>query len=483
MSRGVWRRGTRVKADMAEPLITVYITNHNYGRYLRQSIESVLRQKYSDFELIILDDGSTDESAAILDLYEGNPKIRIVRQENKGLTVSNNIALRLARGKYLIRLDADDYLDENALLVMANYLEQNPNVGLVFPDYYLIDSEGGLIRLERRHNFKDGVSLYDQPAHGACTMIRRDCLQALGGYNEDFACQDGYDLWIRFIEEYNVGNINLPLFYYRQHPSSLTKNETRILETRARIKEAFLRDRPTLDVVCILPVRGTAADPQSAIFRKVGDRALLDWSIDAAREAKNVKDVVVVTSDGLVIEHVSSRYKDVRLIRRPPELSRLNTPLETTVSYGLAEWSRQTGQSADAILLLYAEAPFRGARVIDMAVNAMRLFDTDSVIAVRQETDFFYRHDGSGLMPVHGDRVLRLEREGLFRETAGMHLVKREFFETHNKVIGGRLGHIAVDTLASLVVRTPFDLWVAEQVAAARAAEQRRETLEPHDNP
>jgi CMP-N-acetylneuraminic acid synthetase len=467
---------------MSEPLVTVYITNHNYERYLRESIESVLRQRFASFELIILDDGSTDGSAAILDGYEGNPKIRIVRQENKGLTVSNNIALRLARGKYLIRLDADDYLDENALLVMSNYLDQHPDVGLVFPDYYLVDSDGGLLRLERRHNFQNGVSLFDQPAHGACTMIRRDCLLALGGYNEDFACQDGYDLWIRFIEEYKVANISLPLFSYRQHSESLTTDEIRLLETRGRIKEHFLRDRPKLDVLCILPVRGTTADPQSPIFRKIGDRALLDWSIDAAREANSVKDIVVLTSDALVIEHVSSRYEDVHLIRRPPALSRLNTPLEATVSYGLAEWTRQAGRSADAILLLYAEAPFRGARVIDMAVNAMRLFDTDSVVAVRQETDFFYRHDGSGLIPVHRDRVLRLEREGLFRETAGMHLVKRQFFEAHNMVIGGRLGHVAVDTLAALVVRSPFDLWVAEQVAASRSGDQGSvRTLESHD--
>jgi CMP-N-acetylneuraminic acid synthetase len=445
----------------------VYITNHNYERYLRESIESVLRQKFSDFELIIIDDGSTDGSAAILDEYEGNPKVRIVRQENQGLTVSNNIAMRLARGKYLIRLDADDYLDENALLVMANHLEQHAEVGLVFPDYYLVDSEGGLIRLERRHNFSDGVSLYDQPAHGACTMIRRDCLLALGGYNEDFTCQDGYDLWIRFIEEYKIANVNLPLFYYRQHSSSLTANETRILDTRAQIKEQHLRHRPVLNVLCVMPVRGTAADPQSAIFRKIGDRALLDWSIDAAREAKSVKDIVVVTSDALVIDHVSSRYQDVKVIRRPAEMSRLNTPLEATVSYALAEWSRETQQTADALLMLYAEAPFRGARVIDMAVNAMRLFDTDSVVAVRQETDFFYRHDGSGLIPVQRDRLLRLEREGLFRETGGMHLVKRSFFERHNKVVGGRLGHVAVDATAALVVRTPFDLWVAEQVAAS----------------
>src|SRR3989338_11073338 len=78
---------------MSEPLVTVYITNHNYARYLRQSIESVLGQKFTDFELIIIDDGSTDGSLEILTEYERHPQVRIVSQENHGLTVANNIAL------------------------------------------------------------------------------------------------------------------------------------------------------------------------------------------------------------------------------------------------------------------------------------------------------------------------------------------------------------------------------------------------------
>ena len=123
-----------------DPLVTVYITNHNYGRYVRQSIESVLNQKFSAFELIIIDDGSTDGSLEIIAEYEQHPQVRVVSQENRGLVVANNIALRMSRGRYIVRLDADDYFDDNALLVMSNYLETHPEVGLVFPDYYTVDA-------------------------------------------------------------------------------------------------------------------------------------------------------------------------------------------------------------------------------------------------------------------------------------------------------------------------------------------------------
>lgn len=448
------------------PLVTVYITNHNYAGYLKQSIESILAQKFTDFELIIIDDGSTDRSREIITQYEGDPRIRVVFQENKGLTVANNIALRLAKGSYLMRVDADDFLDENALLVMANYLDRHPEVGLVFPDYYLINPEGEILSLERRHDFQD-VSLYDQPAHGACTMIRRRSLLELGGYSEDFRCQDGYDLWLRFIQEYKVANINLPLFYYRQHTSNLTRDETTVLAARAAIKEKFVRGRrKSIEVLCIIPVRGNQADPHSIVFKRLGGRVILDMTIEAALKAKSVAVTAITTADPSINQYVQSKYGDeVIIVERPPELVRLNTRVEASIAHCLQHCVQRLGHNPEALLLLYAEAPFRDSHHVDMAVNAMRIFDTDSVIAVRPEVDFFYQHNGSSLVPIQKDRLLRLERENLYRESAGMHLVKTDYFKKNNRVVGGRIGQITVDRSAALVIRSEFDFWLAEKLA------------------
>ena len=101
--------------DAHSPLVTVYITNHNYGRYIEQAIQSVLRQTQRDFELIIIDDGSTDNSREVIERYAEHRQVVTIFQQNKGLNVTNNIALRAARGKYVMRLDADDYLDDHAL--------------------------------------------------------------------------------------------------------------------------------------------------------------------------------------------------------------------------------------------------------------------------------------------------------------------------------------------------------------------------------
>ena len=204
---------------MEDPVVTVYVTNYNYGRYLRQAVNSVLAQTYRNFELLIIDDGSTDNSRDIIAEYDGHAGIRIILQQNKGLNATNNVAVKAARGKYVMRLDADDFLDENALLVMTSLLDSDPSLALVFPDWYYVDAEGSITGQERRHNFQSEVTLLDQPAHGACTMIRRDCLIEVEAYGSAFRCQDGYELWLKIIDRYPVRNVNLPLFLSLIHIS------------------------------------------------------------------------------------------------------------------------------------------------------------------------------------------------------------------------------------------------------------------------
>ena len=107
--------------------------------YLKQAIESVLSQTYKNFELIIIDDGSKDNSKIISD-YKNNSKVMAVYQKNKGLNKSNNLAIKLSRGKFLIRLDADDWLDIRALEILGTNKKDN-EIGLIFPDYYEVDNK------------------------------------------------------------------------------------------------------------------------------------------------------------------------------------------------------------------------------------------------------------------------------------------------------------------------------------------------------
>ena len=237
--------------NLNNSLVTVYITNFNYAKYIEKCIQSVLNQTYKNFELIIIDDGSTDNSSSIITKYIDNPKVRIIFQKNMGLNRTNNVAVKCSNGEFIMRLDADDYLDKDALLLMVRTIKRSKKLGLVYSNYYYIDKDNNITGQEFRHDFKKDVKLLNQPAHGACSLIRKNALIEVGAYSDEFSCQDGWDLWLKIIENYDVENVNLPLFYYRKHGKNLTNNQERLLETRSRIyaKHAKKMNRQDLRVI------------------------------------------------------------------------------------------------------------------------------------------------------------------------------------------------------------------------------------------
>ena len=451
------------------PLVSIYITNYNYGSYIKEAIESVLNQSFKDIELIIIDDGSTDNSREIIESYAHLNNTRIIFQKNKGLNVTNNIAMRLAHGKYLVRLDADDYFSEDAIEKMCLKLESDSQLGLVFPDYYLIDTLGDVIAKEQRHAFDKDVSLLDQPAHGACTMIRRSFLEKLGGYNESFSCQDGYDLWIRFTAKYKVVNINEPLFYYRQHNSNLTKNEDRILNTRAEIKESFVTKEniKTPKTLGILPIRGEKVNRYSLAFEKFGDEYLIDKKIKAALKANHIDQLVVTSPDKNIQEHVLNNYSNEKIffIERPRNLARINKDLKDTVEFIFKDESLQRHQF-DSFLLMFLEYPFVTANTLDDAIQTMAIFDLDSLISVRQDNSLFYNHDGKGMKAINDqDQFTKIEREAIYKFTAGLMLTKVALFNDQKTFIGQRAGHIEVNQQAAMGLYTDFDVKMAKLIA------------------
>ena len=225
------------------PKISVVITAHNYAKHLPQSIESVLGQTFDDYELIVVDDGSTDHTADVLAKYASHRQVRILRLDGVGLAKASNSGIRQSTGEYVIRLDADDYFDENILLVLGNVLDHHAEYGMVFPDYYRVSKYGEVIDQVRQQKVNDEVKLLDRSALAAGALYRRSCYEAIGGYNETLSYQEDYDFWIRFIDKFHVYNVQLPLMYYRQHRGSMSTNTTPRMRARRQVKRKFVEHK------------------------------------------------------------------------------------------------------------------------------------------------------------------------------------------------------------------------------------------------
>ncbi len=450
--------GKNIKLN-TQPLVSVYITNHNYGGYLKRAIASVLNQTLKNFELIIIDDGSTDNSKKIINSYKKNNKIIKIFQKNRGLTVSNNLALRLSKGKYIMRLDADDWLDNNALEVMANTLERRPEVGLVFPDYFEVDRTGKIINLVRRHNFKK-VKLHDQPAHGACTLIRKNCLEKIGGYNEKYDRQDGYYLWIKFIQKYKVLNINLPLFFYRKHDNSLSNNEEKILSTRSNIIKSNLSKKSLKKrALAILPIRGLKINPGSYVLKKLKGKPLVLWVIDSLIKAKNISKIVVTSPDKNILSFLKKKYKNKILThKRDEKLGGINIELDQTLQLA-STFAKKKRVDFDYIFQLSYKTPFIKSTDIDGFINLIDFFKTDQVLAVRTEFEPIYKHDGNGLQSINVNSNLKLERDQVYKGIDGIRVFRKKFVGKNNKIL--KIGHYILDQKSAHVINNDLEWKIA----------------------
>ncbi len=452
------------------PLVSVYITNFNYANFIRQSVESVLSQTLQDFELLIIDDGSTDNSREIIESYRDHPQVSIIYQQNKGLNVTNNIAMRASHGKYLIRLDADDYLTSDALETMCAVLENDASLGLVFPDYYYVDVHGHITGEEKRHDFDSEVSLYDQPAHGACTMIRLEFLKNLGGYNESFICQDGYDLWIKFIMHHKVTNVKRPLFYYRRHGNNLTKNEERILHTRKKIKETFVEtyQLATPETVAVIPVRNTMIGDTNWPLSGYSGRTVLKDAIEKIATSEKIQYVVATSSDANILDYLHGETFEKRklyIIERPPRFAQANESLGKTIELVLKELA-MLDIHPEAVMTVALEYPFLTPDVLDDAVNTLAIFKSDALLSVRPDNRMYYQHVGHGMVPLMDqDKFTKLEREALYKGAGGIVLSTVDNFRKNKKMISGKVGHIVVNEQVAFGVFNSFDLKIFDYLA------------------
>lgn len=214
---------------MSTPRVTVLLPVYNSARTLPSSLDSVLRQSFGDFELLAIDDGSKDESPAILHACS-DPRLRVLRNEtNLGLMRSLNRGLREARGALIARQDADDLSQPDRLALEIEFLDRHPDVALVGSSCWRMDNSGrvlGANDLPTTHLGLRWASIVDNPFIHTAVVFRRDVvLDELGGYDEAWAICEDYELWNRVAATHHVANLPQRLVFYRENPTSMMQSQ------------------------------------------------------------------------------------------------------------------------------------------------------------------------------------------------------------------------------------------------------------------
>ncbi len=445
---------------MTLPKITVYIPSHNYGRFLGDAIESVLRQKRTDWELLVINDNSTDNTGEVMARYQGDSRVRLFETQGIGLPGACNLALREAKGDYIIRLDGDDIFDENILLVLGEWLDREPELALVFPDYYLIDELGDVFAHERHDPATRQGHAADLPPNGAGTLVRRDLLANAGGYREDLGTQDGFDLWSKLARIHKTANVNLPLFYYRRHPNNLTNDHHRILSARREIKKdstggSLAEFKP---FIAVIPCRENYDFRPNVWQQDLGGRTLLQRVIESCLTSR-IFDGVVVASDNPRVQDTIARYGDDRLKfhQRKPADTQRSKSITATLEKIAAEHDPQL---RGVMVVCYVQAPFVTTDTLEEAVFTLVMNHADSSIGVEEIADPVYKRTAHGLTAINAPRAPSTEFDRVYRE-ANVAFASRTRNFRAGSLMGSRIANYVVSPDECLFIHSERTLKIA----------------------
>jgi GT2 family glycosyltransferase len=227
-----------LRGDAApEPRVSVVLPVYNGETFLAEAIGSILGQSFRDFELIAIDDGSTDGSAGILDAVR-DPRVRVIHQANVGLAASLNWGIALARGEYIARHDHDDLSLPTRFARQVQFLEHNPDCALVGTRAEIRSNNGPATRFHDHPTDDAGLRfelLFDNPFVHSSVMLRKRAVESVGGYSTDPARQppEDYELWSRLARCYQVANLPERLTVYRETADGMSRTPGRAFQGSA----------------------------------------------------------------------------------------------------------------------------------------------------------------------------------------------------------------------------------------------------------
>ena len=213
---------------MKDIKISVIVPVYNREKFIGRCLRSLLSQSIGtdSFEIVLVDDGSTDSTKKIYEAFSDEIKI-IKHKKNLGLPTALNTGIKNVKGRFLVRVDSDDYVNSEFLQILFLFISENPNYDAVSCDYLLVDDKEQTIK--RYDCLKDPI--------GCGIMFKTDHLIEIGLYNEKFLLHEEKELRLRFEKKYSINRVPLPLYRYRKHASNITNNKKKFKSKMKMLKK------------------------------------------------------------------------------------------------------------------------------------------------------------------------------------------------------------------------------------------------------
>jgi glycosyltransferase involved in cell wall biosynthesis len=282
---------------LTPPLFSILTAAFDASATVSAAVESVLRQTEASWELIVVDDGSTDGTADRVRAYAEDPRVRLIAQENRGLSGARNRALDAASGRYIALLDADDLYMPSYLTAMRDALERDPDAGFAYTDAWLLDDATG--RIARRTAMADQRPPASAPPDArellreligrnfvyVSATVRREALDAVGPFDVSLPSLEDYDLWLRLAAG-GFRAVRAPGVHavYRRRAGSMSSNEPRMRETEVRVLRSLAGRLPEGD-----PLRALAERRAGAVEAHLRALSRASRALQARRTAGRLK--------------------------------------------------------------------------------------------------------------------------------------------------------------------------------------------------
>jgi glycosyltransferase involved in cell wall biosynthesis len=255
--------------------VSVVIPTYNPKEHLVETLESALNQTYDNFEILLVDDGSTDDITALLQPYITSEKIRYLRRENGGTAAARNTGIANSSGDYIAFLDHDDIWLPEKIAIQVSALEQNISCGLTYCNLYILDEmtgrlidtcrEGGSGKMFENFLYRNYITTASQ------IMVRRECFDRIGGFDESLEIVDDYEFYLRLSRHYAIHYDQRVFTHWRSHPNNASRNYDKTQLGRIYVKEKIRDIWNLTDNQKYILIRGLKKDYFELAYKYLND--------------------------------------------------------------------------------------------------------------------------------------------------------------------------------------------------------------------